>query len=72
MFEYLDFILEPCNFIKNFASIEHFKEWCRYGNIYDLLDMIDLYEKREYYEYCQGINQVIDEKINTAIWELLH
>ncbi len=59
-----DEILLPREFVKNFVDMEHFKEWCRGGLINDCKAMLDIFINYEMYEYCQAIQDVIDEKVD--------
>ena len=63
----LEHIIDPENFVKNFASMDAFKEWCRMQIINDLKETLKLYEKKEMYSYCTSIQLVIDEKVDIML-----
>ena len=65
--ESLEHIIDPQNFVKNFADLDQFKWWCRTGDIKDLMDAIKVYEKHDLFEHCRIMQDVIDEKVDKML-----
>jgi len=57
-------ILDPINFVKNFADMEAFVEWAREGSIQDLQEAVKVFESAELYEYCVVMQALIFKKLN--------
>jgi hypothetical protein len=55
-------ILDPVNFIKNFASEEQFIEWAKEGSVLDLKEAIKVFESKELYEHCNIMMAIIHAK----------
>ena len=67
-FEYaITHIVNPHNFVRNFADMEHFKEWARGGIINHIKDTIRTFEHYELYEHCAALQEVIDEKVDKML-----
>ena len=60
-------IIDPPNFIKNFATDEHFKDWLRQGLINDCRATLKVFEKADMFEQCILIQSVIDEKVDKML-----
>jgi hypothetical protein len=60
-------IMDPINFVKNFPTREHFKQWARTGMINDLKNEILTFERYELYEHCAMMQDVIDEKVDEML-----
>lgn len=60
-------IIDPKNFIKNFATDESFKDWLRQGLINDCRATLKVFEKADMFEQCVLIQSVIDEKIDRML-----
>ena len=45
-------ILYPNSFVKNFACMDEFKEWCLEGSVKDIQEAIKVFEEHELYSYC--------------------
>ena len=54
-------ILQADEFIKNFDTMEGFKNWCLTGDEDDLNEALKVFEAYELYEHCKVIKDVIDE-----------
>lgn len=60
-------IIDPKNFIKNFATDESFKDWLRQGLINDCRATLKVFTEAEMYEECRLIQHVIDEKVDNML-----
>lgn len=62
----------PENWVKLFPTIEAFKRWCFYNHsIFDLYNLQDEYAEHELYAHWFAMEEVIEEKISIAIWNLI-
>ncbi len=55
-------ILEADEFVKNFETMEEFRDWCDEGELVDLYPVLDIFEEYELYEHCAVIKDIIDKK----------
>ena len=55
-------ILEADEFIKEFDTLECFREWCNTGDVVDLEEVRRIFEAYELYEHCAIIKEVLDAK----------
>jgi len=63
-----DEILDPVSFVKNFPSLDAFREWTKQAEtINDLRSVRDAFEKAELFEHVTIIQVTIDEKIDTIL-----
>lgn len=67
MDERYEYLIDPVNFIKNFADENHFRTWLRSGSINDLRDTLKVFEVREMYEMCDIIQSEIDVKVDVML-----
>ena len=59
--EHYEEILDPVNFVKNFETLEDFKEWALDGSILDLKECIKVFQAHELYEHCAIMQKLIDD-----------
>jgi hypothetical protein len=60
-------LIDPANFVKNFADKEHFKAWADQRLINDIKETIKCFEKREMHLHCAWLQEVIDERIDKML-----
>lgn len=61
-------LIQPHNFIKNFTSMDAFREWTRKAEtINDLRSALKVFEKAELYEHANIIQVSLDEKIDRML-----
>ena len=65
--QHYEHLIDPVNWVKNFPDMQGFKIWCEKGCISDLRDMRKVYERKELYEHCRAIQQVIDVKVDKML-----
>lgn len=54
-------IVNPVEFIKNFETLEDFKEWALDGSILYLKKCIKKFQEYELYEHCAIMQKLIDD-----------
>ena len=57
-------ILSADEFVKEFDTMECFRDWCLQGSLLDLEEVKETFIAYELYEHCAIIQSVIDLKIN--------
>lgn len=63
-----DEILDPVSFVKNFPSLDAFREWTKQaGTINDLRSVRDAFKKAELFEHVTIIQVTIDEKVDAML-----
>ncbi len=60
-------MIYPSEWVKNFPTDEHFKDWLRGCIINDLKAILKHFEEAEMYEHAQMIQDVIDEKVDAML-----
>ena len=56
-------ILQADKFVKNFNTLNDFKEWAMEGTISDLRACIKVFENYELYKHCAIMQKLIDDLI---------
>lgn len=57
----IEITLDPINFIKNFETLEDFREWALDKTVSYLQDAILIFQQAELYEHCAVMQKLIDD-----------
>lgn len=61
-------ILDPISFLKNFPSLDAFREWTlKADTLNDLRSVRDAFEKAELYEHTAIIQDTIDKRMDVML-----
>ena len=54
-------ILQPNEFIKNFGSLNEFRDWALQGSKLDLQEAIKVFQCYELYEHCAIMQNILND-----------
>ena len=66
----LPYLDNPEGWIASFKSDKEFTMWCMLGTIDELVELRDVYEDHELFEYCKIIQDCIDMKCDRILTKI--